>query len=76
MQTYYDLILETLEDPDLIPEGDEVNEFVAVRPYTMISESRKYVMVVYREVDNYNGFIKTAYLRYSPSTRKRILWIL
>lgn len=76
MEEHYNRVLETVEDPDFIQEGEEINEFVAVRLYAGITESRKYLMVAYREVNPTDGFIKTAYLRYRPSTTKRIIWTL
>ncbi len=76
MQPYYSFILETLEDPDLIQQGNDTSALVAVRLYPEIPGNQKYLMVVYRERSGYDGYIITAYLRKRPSTNRRIIWTL
>ncbi len=67
------LILETIENPDLILEGD-YEEYLAVKKYlkTPVSEN-KYLVVVYREFEN-DGFVITAYFTRRYSKRRKIIW--
>lgn len=67
-------ITETVEDPDIILEGD-FGELLAVRKYdkTPISEN-KYLIVVYKEISSNDGFILTAYFSRKISKRRKILW--
>ncbi|MEG4344527.1 hypothetical protein QUB70_14715 [Microcoleus sp. A003_D6] len=74
MQDQYDRVLETLENPDLIQIDDVTGGLLALRFYPLIPESRRFVIVVYLEISNYDGFITTAYLRKQPSSNKRIIW--
>jgi len=54
---YYSEVLETIEDPCFIYEGGS-GELLAVREL----EIDKYLIVVYKEVDNEDGFVITAFL--------------
>lgn len=74
MQPHYHRILETLENPDLIQRDDSTGALLALRFYEQIPENKKFVVVVYLEVNRYDGFITTAYLRKQPSSNKRIIW--
>lgn len=74
MQAQYERVLETLEKPDLIQIDDVTGGLLALRFYSLIPDSRKFVVVVYLEVSNSDGFITTAYLRKQPSSNKRIIW--
>jgi len=74
MQAHYNRILETLENPDLIQRDDSTGALLALRFYEQIPENKKFVVVVYLEVNRYDGFITTAYLRKQPSSNKRIIW--
>lgn len=74
MQAQYERVLETLEKPDLIQIEDVTGGLLALRFYSLIPDSRKFVVVVYLEVSNSDGFITTAYLRKQPSSNKRIIW--
>lgn len=67
-------ITETIEDPDIILEGD-FGELLAIRKYdkTPISEN-KYLIVVYKEIKLNDGFILTAYFSRKTSKRRKILW--
>ena len=75
MQAQYERVLETLENPDLIQIDESTGGLLALRFYPLIPESRRFVIVVYLEISNYDGFITTAYLRKQPSSNKRIIWI-
>lgn len=74
MEAQYERVLETLENPDLIQIDDVTGGLFALRFYSLIPDSRKFVVVVYLEVTNSDGFITTAYLRKQPSSNKRIIW--
>ena len=68
-----DLIVETLSEPEKILEGDN-GALMAVRKYekTPVSEN-KYLVVVYKELED-DGFVITAYFtRRLPKWRKT-LW--
>ena len=74
MQEQYSLVLSTLENPDFIQRGNDTGAFVAVRFYPEIPGTQKFVMVVYRELSLYDGYIVTAYLRSRPSSSRQIIW--
>jgi len=66
-------ILETLNNPDLVQQGD-AGTLLAVKKFdkTPLTEN-KYLSVVYREVTPQDGFVLTAY--YSSTLRQRlIIW--
>ncbi len=73
MQTQYNRVLETLENPDLIQQDEATSALLALRFYQEISPN-KFVVVVYVELSSYDGFVMTAYLRKQPSSSKRIIW--
>jgi len=64
MAGYYFEVLETVENPEAIYEG-LTGEYLAVREV----DKGKYIVVIYREVGNEDGFVITAFL-----TRRR-KWI-
>lgn len=65
---YYDDILETIENPDMVLRGYR-GSLIAVRGYGR----GWYLMVVYREVSTNDGFIITAYFT-SKIDRKKAIW--
>jgi len=66
-------VLQSLEDPDMVQAGD-FGELVAIRHWPATSLGSKHVVVAYREVDQSDGFILTAYLARRPSRSRSILW--
>jgi len=66
-------VLETLAEPDMIQQGD-FGELLASRFYPETPLTRKFLVVVYREVGPDDGFILTAYLTNRPSARRVTLW--
>ena len=64
MVGYYSEVLETLEDPDAIYEGNS-GELLAAKK---IHDDR-YLVVVYKEISEKDGFVITAFL----SSRRRQL---
>ena len=65
--------LETLVEPDLIQRGD-FGELLAVRFYPETTLTRKFLVVVYREIGPEDGCILTAYLTSRPSARRETIW--
>lgn len=63
-------ISQTVSDPDFIQEGNS-GTLMAVR--LSATFNGKYVVVVYRETEQTDGFIITAYLTRTLS-RRRVLW--
>jgi len=53
-----DLVFETISDPDFIVEGKR-EELMAYKLYPKTPINRKYVIVIYREIEN-DGFVITA----------------
>lgn len=73
METQRAQVLETISKPELIQEGD-FGELLAIRIYDDSPLTRKFLVVVYREVSSEDGFILTTYLTRQPSTRRRTVW--
>ena len=66
-------VLETIEEPDFIQQGD-FDVLLAARRYPRTVLTSKYVMVAYREIGQADGFVLTAYLSSRPAARRLILW--
>jgi hypothetical protein len=71
MAGYYYEVLETVEEPEVIYAGN-VGECIAVREL----DGGKYLVVVYKELNNRDGFVITAFLtrRRRQLERRRMLW--
>ncbi len=71
MAGYYFEVLETVEDPEAIYEG-KTGEFIAVREI----EEGKYIVVLYRELGEEDGFVITAFLTKQKKQleRRRKIW--
>lgn len=71
MAGYYYEVLETVEEPEAIYEG-KMGECIAVREI----EKNKYVVVVYKELSEKDGFIITAFLtkQRKKFERRRKIW--
>ena len=54
---FYSDVLETIEDPDVVYEG-ESSELLAVKE----AQPGKYLVVIYKEVSEDDGFVITAFL--------------
>lgn len=65
---YYDDVLDTVADPDLVLRGYR-GALIAARGYGR----KRYLTVVYREVSQDDGFIITAYFT-SKIDRKKAIW--
>ena len=66
-------VLETVTEPDLIQQGD-FGEFIAIKFYERTPLTSKYLVVIYKEVKDTDGFIITAYYATKPSERSKIVW--
>lgn len=66
-------VLETLTEPELLQEGDQ-GELLAIRFYERTPITRKYLVVAYREVDETDGFVLTAYFTRRPSRQRVTRW--
>lgn len=66
-------VLETLAEPQLIQQGD-YGELLAIRFYAETPLTSKYLVVVYRELDQNDGFILTAYFTSHLSNQRIVLW--
>jgi hypothetical protein len=71
MAGYYYEVLETVEEPEAIYEG-KMGECIALREI----EKDKYVVVIYRELSEEDGFVITAFLtrRRKKLERRRKIW--
>lgn len=66
-------VLETVTEPDLIQQGD-FGEFIAIKFYERTPLTSKYLVVIYKEVKDTDGFIITTYYASKPSERRKIVW--
>lgn len=66
-------VLETITDPDMIQEGD-FEELIAIRFYDKTPLTSKYLVVIYKEVAETDGFIISAYYTNKPSERRKVIW--
>jgi hypothetical protein len=68
-----DRILETVASADYIQEGD-AETLIAVRHYDKTPLTRKYCCVIYRELNEEDGFILTGYFSSKPASWRNIVW--
>jgi hypothetical protein len=68
-----DRILETVASADYIQEGD-AETLIAVRYYEKTPLTRKYCCVIYRELNEEDGFILTGYFSSKPASWRNIVW--
>jgi DNA integrity scanning protein DisA with diadenylate cyclase activity len=67
-------ILETIKNPDVILEGD-FGELLAAKLFRESPVSKnKYLVVAYKEINQVDGFVLTAYFARRLSKRRKILW--
>ena len=71
MEGHYSDVLETIEDPGSIYEGGS-GELLAIREL----DTNKYIVVVYKEVDEKDGFIITSFLtsKIKQLERRKKIW--
>ena len=72
MADYYYDILSTIEEPDVIYQGDQ-SARIGVKE---LPNTNKVVAVIYKETNNTDGFVITAYLTKKMQTfqTKKIIW--
>ena len=73
MEQQREQVLETLEKPDMIQEGD-FGELLAIRFFTETPLTSKFLVVVYKEVGSDDGFILTAYFTNRPAAARKTIW--
>jgi len=66
-------VLETLNNPDMVQEGD-MGTLIAVKFFPKTPLTEKFLSVIYREISTDDGFILTAYFTNRPLKRRKILW--
>ena len=66
-------VLETLQEPDMIQQGD-FGESLAIRHYLQTPLTSKFMVVAYREFSSDDGFVLTAYFTSRPSVRRVTIW--
>ncbi len=73
MAEYFDQILECVENPEIVYFGSE-GEFLAVK--SLNNEGVKFIVAIYKEIKNNDGFIITAFLtnKLNYLKNKQILW--
>lgn len=71
MAPYYFEILETVAEPDLIVKGN-AGELIAAKKI----KRNKHIATIYREIENKDGFIITAFLtkKIHQIERREIVW--
>ncbi len=68
-----DSILETLNNPEIVQKGDSGTLLAAKKFDITPVTNNKYLVVVYKEVNEYDGFVLTAYYT-SYLKRRLLLW--
>jgi hypothetical protein len=68
-----EFVMQTIADPDLIQQGD-FGELIAMKFYETTPLTSKYLVIIYKEVLNSDGFIITAYYTVKPSERRNTIW--
>ena len=53
-------MLENIEDPDFIQEGD-FGTLMAIKYYDQTPLTSKYLVTIYKEINDSDGFILTSY---------------
>jgi hypothetical protein len=73
MASERDRVLQTVEVPDIVQAGD-FGELLAIRHWPDTALGSKFVVVAYREIDQTEGFVLTAYLARRTSGSRRVVW--
>jgi len=68
-----DKVLQTLTSPDLVQEGD-LGTLLSAKLFPRTPLTEKFLVVIYRELGDTDGFVLTAYFTKELSKRRRILW--
>ncbi len=73
MSTEQERVLATLAAPDLVQRGDH-RTCIALRHFSSTPLTEKHCVVVYREIDDGDGFVITAYFTAKPAAWRKLLW--
>jgi hypothetical protein len=73
LRTEKDKIAETVSNPDFVQEGDW-GELIAIKYYEKTPLTSKYLLVLYKETSEMDGFVITSYFATKPAKRRRITW--
>ena len=73
LRTEKNKILETISNPDFVQEGDW-EEFIAIKYYRKTPLTSKYLLVVYKEISEIDGFVITSYFTAKPAKWRRLIW--
>lgn len=73
MAAYIDQILDCVENPEIVYQGTE-DEFLAVK--SLDNEKLKFIVVVYKESDDNDGFIITSFItnKLAYLNNKKVIW--
>ena len=66
-------VLNTIAEPKFIQKGD-FGELIAIRFYDKTPLTSKYLIAIYKEIVDKDGFLITAYFTNKPSERRKIIW--
>ena len=66
-------VLNTISEPQLIQKGD-FGELIAIRFYDKTPMTSKYLIAIYKEITDKDGFLITAYFTNKPSERRKLVW--
>jgi len=71
--SFYFEIFETIEQPDCVYEGTD-GELLAIRSFKDLHN--KYIVAIYKEINNNDGSIITSYLSNKPNEllKRKVLW--
>ena len=72
MKNQIEKVVETIENPQYILKGD-YGELIAVKFFQETPLTQKYLIVVYKEISEVDGFIITAYFTTQFSKRREII---
>ena len=67
-------IIDTIENPDLLLSGD-YGEILTVRKYDKTPVTNdKYLIAIYKETNDVDGFVLTAYFSRAFNGKRKVLW--
>lgn len=73
MEGQKERVLEAITNPEVMQEGD-FGELLAVKYYKSTPLTSKFLVAVYKEVNDSDGFVVTAYFTNRLSERRKTLW--
>lgn len=73
MENQQDKVLETLNSPGLVQQGD-LDTLLAAKYYPKTPLTKKFLVVIYKEINEKDGFILTAYFTRELSKKRELIW--